>query len=97
MDQKNSKWLCTGILVVVLSIGIVGAALAQDISYVQPNSSQFTDKIETGLITSLSTGSADFIVRFTEQAALSLAYQMTWKERGAYVYNSLRETAQQGK
>ncbi len=95
MDKKNSKWLFTGILVVVLSIGIVGAALAQDISYVQANSSHFTDKIETELITSLSAGSADFIVRFNEQADLSLAYQMAWKERGAYVYNSLRDTAQQ--
>ena len=38
-------------------------------------------------------GSADFIVRFTEQADLSAAYSMDWNARGEYVYNTLLETA----
>ena len=38
-------------------------------------------------------GSADFIVRFTEQADLSAAYAMDWNSRGEFVYNSLLETA----
>jgi subtilisin family serine protease len=37
-------------------------------------------------------GQADFIVRFTEQADLSPAYEMGWEER-QFVYNTLTETA----
>lgn len=51
-------------------------------------------KIEPMLLDSINTsGSSDFIVRFAEQADLSAAYEMAWKERGEFVYNTLQETA----
>ncbi|MGC8875364.1 MAG: hypothetical protein ACP5SI_13080, partial [Chloroflexia bacterium] len=53
------------------------------------------DKIEPLLLETLSNnGSSDAIVRFAEQADLSLAYSMSWEARGAYVYDVLRETAE---
>ena len=54
-----------------------------------------SEKIEGALMESLlAEGQSDFIVRFAEQADLSAAYGMEWDERGHYVYDTLRETAQ---
>jgi hypothetical protein len=54
------------------------------------------DKIETQLLEQFTAeGTADFIVRFTQQADLSPAYGMSWEERGWFVYNTLTETAHQ--
>jgi hypothetical protein len=51
-------------------------------------------KIEPQLLEGINTtGSSDFIVRFVEQADLSAAYSMAWKERGEFVYNTLKEVA----
>ena len=53
-----------------------------------------TIKIEGQLWEQLSAGgSADFIIRFGEQADLSPAYAMDWEARGEYVYNALVATA----
>lgn len=53
------------------------------------------DKVETALLDELAqTGSADFVVRFAEQADLSPAYTMGWQERGEFVYETLTETAE---
>ena len=40
-----------------------------------------------------STGNADFIVVFAEQADLPPAYNMSWEERGWFVYDTLTEVA----
>jgi hypothetical protein len=51
-------------------------------------------KIEPQVLDGInSAGSSDFIVRFSEQADLSAAYDMAWKERGEFVYSTLKETA----
>jgi subtilisin family serine protease len=56
---------------------------------------QATDKVEAALLSKLSkAGSADFIVRFAEQADLSPAYAMDWEERGQFVYNTLVEVTE---
>jgi len=53
-----------------------------------------SDKIDASLLDLVSTGiSADFIMQFNNQADLSDAYSMDWDERGEFVYNTLRETA----
>lgn len=55
---------------------------------------QTAGKIEDGLLTAIEeNGRADFIVRFAAQADLSAAYSMDWKDRGEFVYNSLRDMA----
>lgn len=85
------KWLFSMLaisLVVLFAIfGLAGhdaAVAAQDAS----------SKIETTLLDKFAAeGSADFIVRFTDQADLSPAYSMDWDARGEFVYNTLRDTA----
>jgi subtilisin family serine protease len=58
------------------------------------NAQSEAEKVEPLLIDNFTTeGSADFIIRFTEQADLSDAYGMDWNSRGEFVYNTLRETA----
>ncbi len=58
------------------------------------NAQSEAGKVEPLLIDNFTTeGSADFIIRFTEQADLSAAYGMDWNSRGEFVYNTLRETA----
>ena len=43
------------------------------------------EKVEQGLLDELAAqGRADWIVRFVEQADLSLAYQMEWQARGEF-------------
>ena len=51
-------------------------------------------KIEAELLNQLTAGGrSDMIVRMAEQADLSPAYQMNWRERGEFVYRTLSETA----
>ncbi|MBN1355809.1 S8 family serine peptidase [bacterium] len=53
------------------------------------------DLIEPELIDILTqTGTSDFVIHFTNQADLTPAYSMNWKDRGDFVYRSLRDTAQ---
>jgi subtilisin family serine protease len=60
----------------------------------QADTPQTANKIEDGLLTAIEeNGSADFIVRFTDQADLSPAYFLDWDARGEFVYKVLRDTA----
>ena len=55
-----------------------------------------SEKIEAGLLAQFETNATpDYIVQFNEQADLSRAYSLNWAERGVYVYDTLRETAEQ--
>jgi hypothetical protein len=52
------------------------------------------DKIERALLDRFAAvGSADFIVRFADQADLGPAYTMDWQARGDFVYSTLLRTA----
>jgi hypothetical protein len=63
-----------------------GPPAAQDVA---------ADKLEEALVSELSAGgTADFVVRFKEQADLSAAYNMGWDQRGEFVYNTLRALAE---
>jgi subtilisin family serine protease len=85
------KWVINSIVIMLLCmVAILGlahrdAAVAAEVG---------SDKIEGTLLDQITTdGSADFIIRFTEQADLSPAYSMDWDARGDFVYNTLRKTA----
>jgi hypothetical protein len=53
------------------------------------------EKIEDALTDQLdTTGSVDFIIRFTQQADLSPAESMDWEARGEFVYRTLLDTAE---
>ncbi len=41
-----------------------------------------------------ASGSADYLIYFRQKADLSPAYKMDWQERGHFVMNTLRETAE---
>jgi hypothetical protein len=89
----------TRIFSVILIAGMI-------FGFVQPGSSQAkdvkdspvlatNDKIEKTLLDQFSAnGKTDFIVEYVTQADLSPAYQMSWDERGWFVYNTLNETAE---
>jgi uncharacterized repeat protein (TIGR01451 family) len=85
------KWIIkTTAIALIIAVAILGLAGHDSIVAAQDESS----KIEATLVDRFTTdGSADFIVRFTEQADLSTAYSMDWTARGEFVYNSLVETA----
>ena len=52
-------------------------------------------RIEADLLEQLAAGgTSDMIVVMAEQADLSPAYSMGWKERGEFVYNTLKATAE---
>jgi subtilisin family serine protease len=73
----------------VLLVGFIGAIRQPEV--VQAGSG---DKIEVVLMDKLSMdGQADYIVRFSEQADLSPAYQMDWQARGEFVVQALTEAA----
>jgi hypothetical protein len=76
---------------VFLLILLPAVSLSQD-KKVPPVSA----KIEAELLDLLSVkGNADFVVRMSEQADLSAAYQMRdWQARGQYVYNTLKQVAE---
>ncbi len=85
------KWLInTTAIVLLIVIALVGLASRDSVMAAQNDSS----KIEGLLVDRFTAdGSADFIVRFTDQADLSPAYTMDWKARGEFVYNTLVQTA----
>lgn len=89
--MKN-KWIIRFIIVVVSCLAAFFGLAQRDYPVAAGDGSE---KIESTLVDRISTdGSADFIVRFTEQADLSAAYSMDWEARGEFVYNTLRETAE---
>ncbi len=85
------KWLInTTAILLLIFVAFVGLASHDSVMAAQDGSS----KIESLLLERFTAeGSADFIVRFTEQADLSAAYSMDWNARGEFVYNTLRDTA----
>ena len=85
------KWLIkTTAIALLIAVAFLGLASHDSVVAAQDEGS----KIETMLLDQFATnGSADYIVRFTEQADLSAAFTMDWDARGDFVYNTLRETA----
>ncbi len=85
------KWIISmTVVAMLLAVGMVALAGHDSIVAAQDEGA----KLESALLDKFATeGSADFIVRFTEQADLSAAYAMDWSARGEFVYNTLRETA----
>ena len=85
------KWIIrTTAIALLIAVALFGLAGHDSIVAAQDESS----KIEGVLLDRFTAdGSADFIVRFTEQADLSAAYSMDWNARGEFVYNSLVDTA----
>jgi len=85
------KWVINSIAIMLIcTIAILGLAHR----YAAVAAEEGIDKIEGMLLDQFTTnGSADFIIRFSEQADLSPAYSMEWDARGEFVYNTLRKTA----
>ncbi len=85
------KWIIsTTAIALLIAVALLGLAGHDSVVAAQDQST----KIEGLLIDQFATGgSADFIVRFTEQADLSAAYAMDWNARGEFVYKSLVDTA----
>ncbi len=82
----------------IVSMFIIAALLLSSISVValaQPDEPDTLDKIEPQLLQELSLdGQTEFFVWMTEKADLSSAYRLaTRQERGRFVYETLRETA----
>src|SRR4030066_554150 len=90
-DVMKLKWLVnTTAMVLLIFIAFLGLAQHDSVMAAQEEGA----KIEGLLLDRFAAdGSADFIVRFTEQADLSPAYSMDWDARGEFGINSLRETA----
>ena len=85
------RWVINFIVITLLCV-VAGVSLAHRDSAVAAEVS--TDKIEGMLLDQLTTdSSADYIIRFSEQADLSRAYSMDWDSRGVFVYNTLLDTA----
>jgi uncharacterized repeat protein (TIGR01451 family) len=85
------KWLInTTAIALLIMVAFLGLASHDSVVAAQDEAS----KIEAMLLDQFAAnGSADFIVRFAEQADLSPAFDMDWDARGEFVYNTLRETA----
>jgi hypothetical protein len=90
-DDMKLKWLIsTAAITLMIVTALLGFAGHDAVVAAQDEGS----KIEGLLLDKFTAeGSADFIVRFTDQADLSAAYSMDWEARGEFVYNTLRETA----
>ncbi|PWB54449.1 MAG: hypothetical protein C3F13_06760 [Anaerolineales bacterium] len=85
------KWI-SSLMATALIICVALLGLAQHDAVMAAQGSP--EKVEATLLNSFSTeGSADFIIRFVDQADLSAAYSMDWDARGEFVYNTLTETA----
>src|SRR4030042_5532615 len=77
-------------ITLLVAVAILGLAGHDSIVAAQDEGS----KIEGLLLDQFSAeSSADFIVRFSEQAELSAAFSMDWDARGDFVYNTLVDTA----
>ena len=85
------KWIVsTTAIILLIIVAFLGLAKHDSVMAAQDEGT----KIEGSLVDRFATdGSADFIVRFNDQADLSAAYTMDWDARGEFVYNTLRETA----
>ena len=85
------KWIIrTTVIALLIAVAVLGLASRDSVVAAQDEGS----KIEGVLVDRFTAdGSADFIVRFTEQADLSAAYSMDWNSRGVFVYNNLVDTA----
>src|SRR4030066_232149 len=82
--------LFVGLFRVFFHPGAIQASTVEPSTFKAP-----TEKIENLLLDQFTTeGTADYIVKFTQQATLSTAYQMNWTDRGWFVYNTLTEIAQ---
>ena len=90
MSTSTVKWWIVRISLFIITVGMAGIALAQTSKSVQPIQTSANNKIEAGLATKLAAGSADYIVKFKEQADLTPAYKMGWDARGQFVYDTLR-------
>ena len=99
----KSRWmnLCVTVVLILmlLSAGIVTWAAPNDQdnapsqSYVEQGP---IDKIESTLQTALDVkGRANMFIVFPDKPDLSPAYSMSWDERGKFVYETLRKTAEQ--
>ena len=85
-DRLSYLFAFLAFAALALLLGGAGGGLA---------ASDGSEKIEAALMARfMAEGQSDYIVRFAEQAELSAAYGMEWDERGHYVYDTLRETAQ---
>ncbi len=100
MLVSKYRWFSSVIILVVLLSGLAltdfgrAASSTPQATSQQNTSPDASSKIENDVLSAISAdGSADFILRFTEQADLSPAYSMDWNARGEFVYNTLRETA----
>jgi hypothetical protein len=88
------KWMVNSLVLILFCLTVFFGLAHRDSAVAAGDGNE---KIETILIDKITAdGSADFIVRFTVQADLSAAYSMDWNARGEFVYNTLRETAEQG-
>jgi uncharacterized repeat protein (TIGR01451 family) len=85
------KWfISTTAIAILIAVALLGLAGHDSIVAAQDQSS----KIEGVLLDKFSTDeTADFIVRFVDQADLSPAFSMDWNARGEFVYNTLKDTA----
>jgi N-acetylneuraminic acid mutarotase len=87
----KSKWIVSSFVIVLLSAVTFFGLAHLDSASAADNGNE---KIESLLSDQYAAnGSADFIVRFAEQADLSPAYSMDWEARGEFVYNALLDTA----
>jgi subtilisin family serine protease len=88
----NRVWIIRLIIVMTSCLAILFGLAQQDYAVAAGDG---REKIEATLVDQITAdGSADFIIRFTEQADLSAAYAMDWQARGEFVYNTLREAAE---
>jgi subtilisin family serine protease len=87
----KARWIINSAVLLILStLAFLGLA-SRDSAQAAAGGNQ---KVESTLVDQISAnGSADFIMRFSDQADLSPAYTMDWDARGEYVYNTLKETA----
>ena len=85
------KWVVNSIVITLLCLLTLLGLANRDAAVAAEAKS---NKIEEILLEQFSAdGSADYFIRFSEQADLSPAYSMDWDERGNFVYNTLRVTA----
>jgi len=79
--RSGRTWL--GIVVLAASAAGLGTTAAAPATI----EGELRERLDAGL-------TADFVVRFAEQANLSAAFQMDWQGRGEFVFGKLREVAE---
>jgi uncharacterized repeat protein (TIGR01451 family) len=89
--MKAKRWFGTLVLLTMIFSLSFSSSVAQVSLSVEPD---VEEKIEAFLLSKLEVeGSADFIVRFTNQADLEAAKAMNWEARGEFVVQTLTEAA----